>query len=92
MICYYGIMRKMGRIQSRTVIAWTSNASWFKINTDACIDALNGRTKIGVIIRDCRDFIIASCVQGLDFFYFPLQLLKLLRFFVVLIWLLKLAL
>ncbi|KAL5854511.1 hypothetical protein ACOSQ4_004313 [Xanthoceras sorbifolium] len=79
MICYYGIMRKMGRIQSRAVIAWRGkdvkwrppNASWFKINTDACIDALNGRTKIGVIIRDCRDFIIASCVQGLDFFIFP---------------------
>ncbi|KAL5860407.1 hypothetical protein ACOSQ4_001703 [Xanthoceras sorbifolium] len=48
------------------------NAGWFKINTDAGMDVLNGRTRIGVIIRYSRGFVMASCVQDLDSLFSPL--------------------
>ncbi|KAL5767025.1 hypothetical protein ACOSQ2_013808 [Xanthoceras sorbifolium] len=75
-------MRKMVLIQSKAIIGWTvsrcKDVKWkppivglFKINTDATVDEFNGRTSIGVIIRDCHGLVMASCAQGFKASYSP---------------------
>ncbi|KAL5821736.1 hypothetical protein ACOSQ3_023618 [Xanthoceras sorbifolium] len=47
------------------------NSDLYKISTDASIDDPKGRIGIGVIIKDCRGIVMASCVQGLDLLFSP---------------------
>ncbi|KAK2635434.1 hypothetical protein Ddye_030226 [Dipteronia dyeriana] len=58
---------------------------FFKINTDASIDASRGRVGIGAIIRDHEGMVLASCAQVIQLNYSPvlaeaIAILKGLRF------------
>ncbi|KAL5750380.1 hypothetical protein ACOSP7_024983 [Xanthoceras sorbifolium] len=47
------------------------NSNCYKINTDASIDDHKNCTGLGVIIRDSRGLVMASCVKGFDSLYSP---------------------
>ncbi|KAL5817062.1 hypothetical protein ACOSQ3_025440 [Xanthoceras sorbifolium] len=47
------------------------NSNCYKFNTDASIDDHKNCTGLGVIIRDSRGLVMASCVKGFDSLYSP---------------------
>ncbi|KAL5787310.1 hypothetical protein ACOSP7_004259 [Xanthoceras sorbifolium] len=47
------------------------NAGYFKLNTDTGVDESIQPTCIGVVLRDSRGLIMASCAQGLDSLFSP---------------------